>query len=467
MVIQHIFRLSKIIVISSTVTLFGCATYSSSSFVNELDTRYQSGFYEESALSIESKLDLYDPGTEEFTSVAASKGDVLLHLEAAENWRMTGNLNRSIEHYDAVEVLLQGEDIEGIGSKVGESAGSALVNDTVRSYNPEPAERVLTNFYKALSFWSKGDAEFTRVEFNRANERARIAVESYSEEIESEKSDKDSKVDDKQKNQISSKIDQQFTMIGEWEVYDDFVNPVVAYSNAIFLASTGAKDISKAQDLLVRVRGMVGSNPAIEDDLQNLARYSRLTNGTPTRWIVYEAGLSPTFTQKQFTIPFLFNGVFINAAMAFPELTPRKTGINYGTLLLDNEQMTFYELSTMEKIMRTEFKKKWPGTVTRAVVSATTKAILQHEMAKQLGPMGNLAGFVYSHVTNTADTRIWRAMPEAWYLSKSDASKSATLQIPYGLGLTKEIELPAGVNSFVYIKQPTPNAVPYVQVIEL
>jgi hypothetical protein len=70
-------------------------------------------------------------------------------------------------------------------------------------------------------------------------------------------------------------------------------------------------------------------------------------------------------------------------------------------------------------------------------------------------------------VTNTADTRIWRAMPEAWYLSKSDASKSATLQIPYGLGLTKEIELPAGVNSFVYIKQPTPNAVPYVQVIEL
>lgn len=452
--------------LATSIFATGCASYSNSSFVNQIDTHYSAGQFEQSALYIEKKLDLYEEAEQTLKPVAPNAGDVLMHLEAGENWRLSGNLERSIAHYDAVEELLKTEDTEGVGKKVAEGAGSALVNDTLRSYDPASSERILTNYYKAMSFWAQGNADFARVEFNRANERARIAVEDNADKI-AEQQEEETKLDDKERSKLTSKIEEKFPSMANWAVFEDFLNPAVAYTNALFLASSSNSDISKAQDLMVRVRGMIGENPVVDDDLTNLSNYSRLTNGTPAWWIIYESGLSPTLTEKSFAIPFIWSGNLITANIALPELTPRWTGLTTNGVTLNGSAVNFSTLATMERVLQTEFKTRWPATVTRAVITATTKAVLQQQMGKELGILGNLAGLAYSAATTTADTRTWRSMPEAWHVAKLPATQLSTLRIPYGLGLFSDVELPNNTNALVYIKQPAPNAKPYIEVIQL
>lgn len=456
----------RTLALSAVVFLTGCATYSNSSFVTEIDNHYSSGQYELSALYIEKKMGLYQEKEELLKPVTPSAGDVLMHLEAAENWRLAGNLARSIAHYDAVEELLKTEDTEGVGKKVAEGAGSALVNDTLRSYDPDSSERILTNYYKALSFWAQGNTDFARVEFNRANERARIAVEENADEI-LEEQDKKPKLDEAQRGKLASQIENQFPTMANWAVFEDFLNPAVAYTNALFLASSSNSDISKAQDLLVRVRGMVGENAVIDDDLHNISQYSRLNNGTPTVWIIFESGLSSTLKEKAFSVPFFWGGSLVTANIALPELSPRWTGLGTNAITVNGNSVAFAKLATMDQVLQTEFKLRWPSTVTRAIVTSTTKAILQHQMGKELGLVGNLVGLAYSAATTTADTRTWRAMPETWYVAKMAANDNNTLRIPYGNGLFEDIELPAGNNALVYIKQPTGNAKPYFEIVQL
>tara|TARA_R110001592_G_scaffold1874_14_gene11433 strand:- start:17390 stop:18820 length:1431 start_codon:yes stop_codon:yes gene_type:complete len=447
----------------------GCATYQTSDSVKSMDLRYQAGDYTLLAESIEQELNLLDSETGELATVTPS-GNILLHLEAAESWRLTGNKERAIEHYDVIETLFKDEDTEGYGKKIAESIGSAFVNDGVRSYEPPPAERILTNFYKALSFWSSGELDNARVEFNRANERARIAVERYQKMIEKEQAKSEENSSNKKNlhsDGVQNALSQNFPNIEYWEVFDSFVNPAVAYINSIFLAQGPGADIEKAETLLQRVSGMIGDNDIINEDLLSLRQYGRLSNGHPQRWIIFESGLSPVYGEKKFSIPWITSNALIQVTVALPELIDRPSGMVVNGVAIDNQAIELLPFARMDMVMRTEFKKRWPATVSRAVISAATKAVLQDQMGRKFGVLGNLAGTVYANASASADTRGWHAMPEQWSLAKVPALQEVSLRVPYGNGEYKEIMLPANQNALIYIKQPTPYAAPLVELFYL
>jgi len=442
-------------------------SYQSSDFVQNIDQRYQAGQYLAAAEAIEQQLGLMDVKTRALLPVEARSGEVLLHLEAAENWRLAGNPRRAIAHYDALEDLFKDKDVQSGARKLGENIGAALVNDAVRSYEPPPAERILTNFYKALAFWSLGEKDNARVEFNRANERARIAVERYEAMIvEAQQEGRDANRN-LQSSGVQSALRQNFPNMDQWQVYDSFVNPAVAYMNAMFLAGGSGSDIAQAETLLERVNGMIGGNPVIAQDLLNLRKQGRLHNGAAQRWIVYESGLSPVYGEKRFSIPWFTVNAFIQVTVALPELVNRPSRSSVNGLSVGEQAIALQPFARMDRVMQTEFQKRWSATVTRAVVSAASKAVLQDRMGKELGPLGNLAGMLYANASASADTRAWHAMPEQWSLAKIPAKQAEDLRIPYGSGLATTLSLPADKDVLIYIKQPSPNAAPYVQLFYL
>ncbi len=449
----------------------GCVSYQSSDFVQNIDQRYQAGQYLAAAEAVEQQLGFMDVKTRELQPVVARSGEVLLHLEAAENWRLAGNPRRAIAHYDALENLFKDKDVQGSARKLGENVGAALVNDAVRSYEPPPAERILTNFYKALAFWSLGEKDNARVEFNRANERARMAVERYQDMInEAERENRERSGDayrNLQSSGVKNALRQNFPNMDQWQVYDSFVNPAVAYMNAMFLAAGSGSDIGQAETLLTRVNGMVGGHPIIAQDLLNIRERGRLRGGVPQRWIVFESGLSPVYGEKRFSIPWFTMNAFIQVTVALPELVNRTSRGTVNGVALANQTVEFLPLARMDRIMQTEFQKRWAATVSRAVVSAASKAILQDRMAKEFGPLGNFAGMIYANASASADTRGWHAMPEQWSLAKMPATQAAELRIPYGSGMATTMSLPANKDVLIYIKQPSPNAAPYVELFYL
>ena len=237
--------------------------------------------------------------------------------------------------------------------------------------------------------------------------------------------------------------------------------------NAMFLASGSGSDFGQAETLLERVNGMVGGNPIIAEDLLNLRQQGRLKTNSAQRWIVYESGLSPVYDEKRFSIPWFTSNAFIQVTVALPELVNRPSRSSVNGLAVDDHAVVLQPFARMDRVMQTEFQKRWSATVTRAIVSAASKAVLQDRMGKELGPLGNLAGMVYANASASADTRAWHAMPEQWSLAKMPAKQAASLQIPYGSGLVTTLSLPADKDVLIYIKQPSSSAAPYVQLFYL
>jgi hypothetical protein len=158
---------------------------------------------------------------------------------------------------------------------------------------------------------------------------------------------------------------------------------------------------------------------------------------------------------------------FIQVTVALPELVNRSSRSSVNSMALGAQVVDLQPFARMDRVMQTEFQKRWSATVTRAIVSAASKAVLQDRMAKEMGPLGNIVGMVYANASASADTRGWHAMPEQWSLAKMPAKQAVDLRIPYGSGLATTMSLPADKDVLIYIKQPSPNAAPYVELFYL
>jgi hypothetical protein len=413
------------------------------------DDGYLIGNYANAALLGDTNLGFVDEAGL-LLPVEPKAGSVLEHLDVAENYRLSGNLLRSSEHYDAIEYLFKDEDTEGLVTKAGESIGSLLVNDNMRSYEPTPTERVLVNYYKALNFWSESNIDFTRVEFNRANERTRIAIERYAEEIK-----------EKNKNVNSEQLESNeeahvlSDAVNSWEVYDNFMNPAVAFTNALFLSSQS--DHTNADTLMKRVESMVEVQKPEIFDMKDI--------NDGYFWVITETGLGPMLDENRYDIPWKVGDEFIVLSIALPTVKPRQSTVNPSTYTLNGKYLSMQALGSMEKLAKTELKKRWSGILTRAIASAVAKGVIQKAAAKENIYVGFAASLI-SAVTTSADKRIWGKTPANWSVTKVKNNGDNLLSIPYAQ-TSHQVSLPSNGSGIVYIKQPTSSSKPYVSIVAL
>jgi hypothetical protein len=431
--------------------LQGCATGLNVRDSQQFQENYYSGNYQGAADLVESELGLIDQGENIRLPVVPTKSDaVLLHLDAAETLRLTGDIQRSIQHYDATETLFKSKDTESLGSSL------------LGFYDPTPAEKVLVNFYKALSFWSQGEYGYARVEFNRANERTRLAVERYEKQLQDALEDANNATRENNLSPInfSAFVDNPEISgpISQWEVYDSFVNPTVAFTNALFLASQDGPASDDARVYMNRVREMVG------DDSQAHPAFNYADLGENQIWILAETGLGPILNERKVDLPVPYKGDVLILSMAFPNVSERSNSVSLGQYRINDSQLQFAELANMDKLVRTEFSKRWPAIVTSEVVSALIMMAIQREAGKKNEDLGVFAKLL-TVASNQADTRIWTLTPQQWSVAKIKAPDQPTLAINYGSD-TLEVPIQKG-SAMVYIKQPTSRAQPVVKVLPL
>lgn len=224
-----VFRLPvTVLALVSAVSVMGCATSAGLlQAKTEMNSLQQSGQCAAAAQLAEQRLNY----AVNQADVAPVTGGILDHIEAADSWRMCGNLERAIAHYDAAEESIKTENAENGFLKAGQWLRAAVTNDTARGYQPTPVEGVLTNLNKAVIFWDQGQPALARVEFNRADERTRRAIEKYAKQIE--------KAQDKEQEQQAqsavSAVDSAMPEISQWKVYNSFMNPASALMQALWV----------------------------------------------------------------------------------------------------------------------------------------------------------------------------------------------------------------------------------------
>jgi hypothetical protein len=420
--------------------VYACGSTISVEDEKKLTNNYRSGNYLASANIAEKSLGFYDDKKDKFKPVIPTKVDnALLHMNAAESLRLSGNDERAIKHFNVVdEVLFSEQNREFIST----------------SYEPTPGEKILTNFYKAISYWNMNDDNNARIEFNRANERTRLAVKRYEKEI------KEAQKESKDKLGASNALLNDTRISGEvtqWDVYDNFTNPAVAFLNSLFLASKDGSESEQALVLMKRVKEM--SPSGIPSEL-----YALPLKGENVVWVLAETGYGPKLTEKRVDIPFRWKGTNLLLQMAFPKMQYTDNAVSLNNYFIGGTSPNFYEISNMDTIAQTELKKRWPGIVASQVSMAIIKAYIQYEADKK-GDGASLAAFLFTSAVTSAETTSWEMTPKSWQITKLNNMQGKSFTVRYGNN-EKTLTIPTGA-AIIYVKQHSPQTEPLIKLLSL
>ena len=398
--------------------------------------------------------------------------DLLWALQLGTVQRIQQDHTKSTESFDKAEDMLKYFDEQ---STLGDGIGSTIVNENVIPYRGEEYDGIMVNVYKALNFMTEKEFDLARVEFNRALDRQRRAKEKFNEEInklsaELEKEDQESEFtkSNVENTETAELLAQKYPNLHNFEAYPDFVNPFATYLAGVFFNLVS--DHSKAVDLLKESYGMVGDNGYIAEDLsvtENiLDGKGRLEN---TIWLIFENGLGPVKKELRMDIPlFVATDDVKYVGIALPELFFRNKAYPYLVAEVDGKDYETRLVSDIDRVIQTEFSKDYPAILTRAIISATAKAIAQYALEKQDSSESSLASVfmaAYSFATTAADVRIWTSLPKEFQVARFPKPKDGKLKVKQPGSIPVEINIPDCNNAIVYVRITTSQAEPIFEVM--
>lgn len=438
-----------------------------------------SGNYREAAVYARSNIDEDDRYDIDNLLWYLGMGSALLFAQES---------NTSIKAFDESEELMKHYREQILASDVSQTLRSVFINDTTRPYIGAEYDGIMANTYKAIGYMSLEDMDAARVEFNRAIDRQRRAKEFFARMIEKQRQEMQKKEQEErvrgnnvyvsrtlENPELTARLRQNYPSLYAFKPYPDFINPMTTYLAGIFAIAD--QNYGKAETLLKEAYGMMSDNPDVSDDfayIESLLNTGQ-TKRRPMVWVVFENGQAPLLREWRIDLPvFLATGRLNYISVALPQLVERdKAFTSLDLLIHDNEHIMTGHLCSMDRVIKTEFKKEYESIVHRAVFSVLTKTMIQYSLQQQ-GNNGNnqaasllgVMAAIYQIASTQADTRIWSTLPKEFQLARFPRPDDGKLKIatPGGL-IFSQIDLPLRDYILVYVKIATKRAVPSVSII--
>lgn len=456
-------------VVLFVISLSGCASVNQAERIDAFNAPFSQGQYCQAA---EQELQ-HSPS-------------LIGNLQAAAALRYCQQYDRSNALFDKCEADIKEINEKSLASGMAGSLGAVLINDSVLEYRATEYDGVMVNTYKALNFWKTGRIDLARVEFNRAMDRQRRARERFAAEIQKLKEElaqRQASENEAARQQqrgaldyhrsaynpeIDAMVRKTYSGLDEFSAYPDFTNPLTTYLAGLFFLSQ--KEYSRAATLLKEVYGMTDANSVVQRDFFCV---EQVLNGRSSCdhsvWVIYENGLGPVRSEYRIDLPlYLFSDQVSYSGIALPKLIFREQAssslsVASGT---DTPGKTVF-LASMDRVAQTEFRKRYPSIVTRALISAMLKTYGQYQARQELGVFGGFAAALFQKATTAADLRVWSALPKEFQVARVRVPGDGKIRLSTPNGLPLEVIVPKDRSSIVYVKQPTVYANLVYEIIEL
>jgi len=390
------------------------------------------------------------------------KEDLLWTLQLGTLERLRQNYQESNNNFDRSEEMLNYFDYQ---NQAADSVAAIAVNENIVPYLGEEYDGIMVNTYKALNFMALGENDQARVEFNRALDRQRRAKEQFAGEIKKLQNELD-KEQEKEGSQAKKNVDNpetnrlitdKYPGLYEFEAYPDFVNPFTTYIAGVFFNLTG--DPSKAVTFLKESYGMVSDNEYIAQDLAVTEKVlDSKAELKDTVWVIFENGLGPVKEEFRIDIPlFIVSEQVKYFGIALPMLVFREQAYPYLSIRADGKNYNTQMVANIDRVVQTEFSKDFKGILTKAIISATAKAVAQYALDKKDNSSPKLVSLlatVYSYATTAADVRIWTTLPKNFQVARLPMPPDRKITIEPPGGGSFPVEIPACKNALVYVRIP-------------
>ncbi len=381
--------------------------------------------------------------------------DLLWDYEAGVINQYTKNYKKSNNYFDIAENMIKKYDKEIMASKALANIGSLLTNDTFLDYRPKIYEKIMVNTLKGINFMALGDKKNARIEFNRALVREQRAKMFFKKEIEKIRNDiknENKKELKKNKQQNSSlilksanhpktreAIEKQYTNLFAFKAYRDFVNPFSTYISALYFYNV--KDYRKAADLFkesyAMIKGIDSGDKIVKRDWLTAIRAKKSIRFRKRHytWVIFLNGEGPIKKEIRIDVPLFLISKNVNyTGIALPTIELRKKA--FENLKISNKrELAFTKpITSMDRIIKAEFKKRFPTIVTRALLRTITQTVIQKQINDRadkinstLGLLTKFTASAYQAVMNRADTRIWDRLPKEFQVARIKTRKEISI----------------------------------------
>lgn len=397
---QSVKRWSLFGILGVAVAIAGCASYTEET--REIRALYKGEQYRQALL----KLD--ETGIKD-----QSRNRLLYRLEKAML------LDRMGQGKAARALLIEADKIadELYTTSVSRTAASFLINDAQADYGGEDYEKVAIHTQMALSFLGDGDLASARVEAKAINNKLQVINQQYDADT---------------RNRYSEDAFARYLAGSIYEARGEIDDAIIDYGRAIELyrgdfaefVTGGVPDqLVKSYWRLLKRRNRADRLTRVEKDFAPVVASARredtvLGEDAGEVIIVHELGQIATKSTSEFLIPVGSQIV----RFSFPVIRKpvgvvswRQTGLKVS----GGEFFPADNVSNMDEIARATLDDRRKRMVAKQLTRLLAKGQLAEQARQNFGPLAGVAVNVFAAVTETADTRSWTLLPEAYFITRA------------------------------------------------
>lgn len=341
--------------------------------------------------------------------------DILYYLEKGELLSLKKEYEKSRASWlMADEIVRSWEDeFRTNSTKLIGDVGSFLVSDRVRRYDGQDYEKVFLSAKLTMGHILMGNFDHARVEMKKTYEREKL-IESYREkeyEALKEEQGKQTQVVKADLKDLSAKgypLD-ELDAPEVRELKNGFQNAFAHYLAGYFFEVTG--EYSLAEPGYRNALALQPNSRLIKSKVGNVGKNKAGPNETDVLFVV-ESGFAPAWKSVTIPLPIPVNGRVVATPLSFPVVKAEGKSFMPISLKAGGKEVEVETLVNVDAMARRLLKDQLPGIMGRTVVRAVAKSAAQYQLQKNAGPVAGLLAGAASVVTEQADERAWRTLPE-------------------------------------------------------
>lgn len=359
--------------------------------------------------------------TLEKNNTSADK-DLLYYFEKGELLRASGDLDGSQTAWRSADKVIYTweESVKLDTDKYLAQFGSFLVNDKVRRYEGYDYEKVMLTTQMALNLLARNDFDGARTEIKKTHEREAVIAQLRDKEyLKSEEEAEQKGV----KTQFKDLQGYPVASLDAPEVVglkNSYQSAFSHYLSGFVYEALGEKGLAApGYRKAVELRP---NTPLLEDALKKLDGDAS-KSGESEVLLVVQSGFAPARDSVRIPLPLPISGNLVITPLSFPVIRADNSTASFNQVTLDGKAVNLTLLNSTTDMSRRALRDDMPGIILRTTVRAITRGVAQKQL-NDVNPLAGLAVGIASAVTEGADTRTWRTLP--------DRTLVARIRLPQG-----------------------------------
>lgn len=343
--------------------------------------------------------------------------DLLYFLEKGELLRAGGDIPGSQAAWQRADrTILEWEDaIKADPRQHLGAVGSLLINDKVRRYQGYDYEKVMLSTQMALNHLALGDFASARTEIKKTHEREALIAElrdrEYLErEEEAQKQGVTAQLQDLRGYPVEALDTPE--VLGLKNSYQSAFSHYLAGFVYEALGERGLAAPGYRQAIELRP-----NTPLLEQALLDLDASASRRPDEGDVLLVVQSGLAPSRDTVRIALPIPTSDGLIITPLSFPVIRPDDSTPKPASLSVDGSHLALTELNSIDAMSRRALRDDMPGIILRTSVRAASRSAAQNRL-NEVNPLAALVVGLASAITEGADERTWRTLPDSTRIAR-------------------------------------------------